>query len=526
MAVGALLAGGPAAVAVTSGTSNGCSNDWASGWHGPSHPSSVAPHCSKITRANAAALAPRWVQRTGDVVTAGPVVVGNSVYAGDWTGMFTAYDRATGKPRWHHQITATSPFYPGMIVSTASVTNFPDATAPGGQRLVVLFGGGSSLWALDAATGDELASVDLDPRDAATKAAQAAAGKNPQIDVESSPVVADVLAGGKRDRRIYVGMDVHNDANVGRTGIIALHLVRGDDGWSFDPIWKLDAETGEVYQGVAGLTANSGTGFGCGGVWSSPAVDIADNLVTFGTASCSNPDAAQAAGANWAERMVAARADTGQIVWAYRPAPTTEQAHLDYDFGASANVFTTVHGARIIGEGRKNGCYYARYATSGEPLWTSCTAQPAYIGGNLSIGGFLGTTAVQTDDSGHAVRIIGASAVALPHGPKQVAKSTVVVRAMNAATGATEWTYRIAGPTYGSVSVAGNVVLVPDTFGSSLIVLDATTGAPLAVRPVPPPSSTPAVAGDSVFMGTGTNEGIPGLDQTGGVYRLSVPVLP
>jgi hypothetical protein len=37
-----------------------------------------------------------------------------------------------------------------------------------------------------------LASVDLDPRDAATKAAEAAAGENPEVDVESSPAVADV----------------------------------------------------------------------------------------------------------------------------------------------------------------------------------------------------------------------------------------------------------------------------------------------------------------------------------------------
>ena len=55
-------------------------------------------------------------------------------------------------------------------------------------------------------------------------------------------------------------------------------------------LWKLDAETGGVYPGLAGLTANSGTGLGCGGVWSSPAVDVVNNLVVFGTASCSNAE--------------------------------------------------------------------------------------------------------------------------------------------------------------------------------------------------------------------------------------------
>src|SRR5206468_3073610 len=178
--------------------------------------------------------------------------------------------------------------------------------------------------------------------------------------------------------------------------------------------------TGEVYAGAAGLTANSGTGFGCGGVWSSPAVDVADNLVTFGTASCSDPEDAKAAGVNWSERMVTARADTGQVVWAFRPAKTTADAHRDYDFGASPNVFTTKSGVRLIGEGRKSGCYYARYATTGKPAWQNCTATPGYVGENFAIGGFLGTTAVQTGDNGRALRVIGATAVALPHGPKEV----------------------------------------------------------------------------------------------------------
>jgi outer membrane protein assembly factor BamB len=524
----ALLVGGPAAVAAHSATTVPCNPDWASSWHDATHSSSLTPACSQITSTNIAALAPRWVQRASNVVTAGPVVVGDSVYVGDWGGVFTAYDKHTGKRRWHYTISSSAPVYPGLIVSTASVASWPDPTAPGGKRLVVVFGGGQSLWALDARTGHKLASVSLDPRDAATKAAEVAAGQNPQVDVESSPAVADVLVNGRRDRRIYVGMDVHNDSNVGRTGLIALHLNRATTGqWSLDPIWKLDAETGEVYAGQAGITANSGTGFGCGGVWSSPAVDIADNVVAFGTASCSDPEDAKAAGANWAERMVAARADTGQIAWAFRPATAVADAHLDYDFGASPNVFTTKSGQRLIGNGRKSGCYYARYAATGKAAWKNCTATPGYVGTNFAIGGFLGTTAVQTDNSGRAVRIIGATAVAIPHTARNLVNETVLVRAMDPSTGKTLWTYNLGGPTYSSVAVAGNVVLVPDTFTASLIALDATTGLPLAVRPiVGPPSSPPAVSGDSVYVSAGTDEGIPGLSKTGAVYRLAVPVLP
>jgi hypothetical protein len=69
------------------------------------------------------------------------------------------------------------------------------------------------------------------------------------------------------------------------------------------------------------------------------------------------------------------------------------------------------------------------------------------------------------------------------------------------------WTYRLDGPSYASTSVAGDVVFVPDTFTSSLLVLDARRGLLLAKLPaIGPPSSTPAVVGDSVYVTTGTRE--------------------
>jgi outer membrane protein assembly factor BamB len=521
VAAGAALAGpGSAATGPACPTAN-----WSSPWHDVTHSSSVLSACTPISPVTVTALTPKWYSHASNVVSASPTVVGDTVYVGDWNGVFTAYDAATGTPKWHHQIRVTSPDYPGHIVSTASVVPFADPTAPGGKRLAVIFGGGSSLWALDAATGRELASISLDPRNAATKAVEAAAGQDPQIDVESSPAVADVLVNGTVDRRIYVGIDVHDDRDVGRTGIIALHLVGSGTHWAFDPIWKLDAETGAVYQGLAGLTANSGTGLGCGGVWSSPAIDLADGLVVFGTASCSNPEDAQAAGTNWSERMVAARVDTGKIVWAFRPATKVQQAHLDDDFGASPNVFTNAKGQRLIGEGRKSGCYYARYAATGRPAWQNCTATSGHAGNDFAIGGYLGTTAVQTDADGRALRIIGATAVPVPRSWQQVVHATVAVRAIDPTTGATLWTYRLAGPTYGSVSVANGVAFVPDTTSASLIALDAANGLLVKALPVVgPPSSTPVVVGGSVYVSAGTSEsGIPLLNRTGGVYRFALP---
>src|SRR5205823_5522107 len=142
--------------------------------------------------------------------------------------------------------------------------------------------------------------------------------------------------GGRRsERRVFVGMDVHNDAGVGRTGVVAATLRQGDDGrWAFVPRWKFDPETGRTYTGRAGLTVGSGQGFGCGGVWSSPAVDAGHRLVAFGTANCTNRDDARAAGELWSEAMFAVRASDGRLVWRFQPAAEhATRAAQDQDAG-------------------------------------------------------------------------------------------------------------------------------------------------------------------------------------------------
>jgi outer membrane protein assembly factor BamB len=481
-------------------------------------------------------------------MTASPVVVGDTVYAGSWDGTFWAVDTKTGKKRWTFTITTAVPTAFGRIVSTASVVPFPDPAAPGGSRLVAVFGGGSSLWAVDAKSGKELAHIDLDPRDAATRAAEAA--DPPVVEVESSPVVGNVRVGSGTERRIFVGFDVHNNDKVGRTGLVALRLdtpAQPGSAWQLQPIWKLDPETGTVHHGVAGLTEESGQGFGCGGVWSSPALDVVNNHVVFGTASCSHPEEAIEAGENFAEQMIAARADTGEVAWSFRPGKDADDANLDDDFGASPNVFTTQGGRTLVGEGRKDACYYARDAKTGQGVWRTCVGTAGNISDGFGIGGFLGTTAVQTDARGRALRIIGASAIPIPHSLAEARHATIVVRAMDPANGALLWTYRLTGPTYASVSVAGGVVFVPDTFTSSLVMLDAERGLLRAILPVAgPPSSTAAVVGDSVYVTTGTREtdleykafdsrlekvlagptGASPLSPASGIHRFALPALP
>lgn len=499
---------GVSGVVASAATGSSCS---APGWRafgqGNTHSFSVASGCSPITPSTVATLAPAWVVHTADSVTASPAIVDGTAFVGSWDGTFYAVDVATGAVRWTSAIDSHAPTAFGRIVSSASVVPYRDP-ATHRQRNVVLFGGGSSLWALDAETGTKLASIDLDPRVPALQHEQDTSDNPKVAEVESSPAVATIDG----VRRIYVGIDVHNDAHVGRTGLVALRLVPAAAGhWHFEPEWKYDVETGRTYIGQDGLTVGSGEGWGCGGVWSSPAVDEQTGVVAFGTASCSYAADAFAAHENFAESMVALHADTGQLLWRYRPADDLNgsdaqiaDADRDADFGASPNIFT-LNGRRVVGEGRKSADYYVRDELTGAKVSVSDVGQEGNTGG-FGVGGFLGTPAVDSGN-GRPTRVVGATAIPVPQGAADLDPATWSVRCFDPATGAIDWIYRLAGPSYGHTSVVNGVVLVPDTTNSSLVAIDITSGLPLWEAPlIGPPSSTAAVDGSLVVLGTGTRE--------------------
>jgi outer membrane protein assembly factor BamB len=361
---------------------------------------------------------------------------------------------------------------------------------------------------LDAGTGKELATIDLDPRTPSLQHKQDSSDNAPVAEVESSPAVATVDG----VRRIYVGIDVHNDAHVGRTGLVAVRLVPGAKSWRFEALWKYDAETGHTYTGRPGLTVGSGEGWGCGGVWSSPAVDATANVVAFGTASCSYAAQAYAAHENFAESMVALHATTGRLLWRFRPAdelPTPKarvaDADRDADFGASPNIFT-LNGRGVVGEGRKSGDYYVRDERTGAAVSVSHVGQEGKLQSGFGIGGFLGTPAVETLPDGH-VQVVGTTAIPVPHSASEAVDSAVSVRGFDPATGHINWTYRLAGPSYAHTSIVNGVAFVPDTTTFSVIAIDTSTGLPLWQAPVlGPPSSTAVVDGSTVVVGSGTRE--------------------
>lgn len=494
--------------------------DWPMFGHDPGRSFSQPSACSEISPTNVFSLLPAWAVLTSDNITASPTIVDGVLYVGSWDGTFYAIDAATGTTLWTYSIDDTHEVAFGRIVSTAAVDTI--RVRGGGRVPVVLFGGGGTLYALaPGRTGPKvLAAVNVDPREPALRDEQA--DDPPQIEIESSPVVGH-FAGADR---IFVGMDVHNRSGVGRTGLLAFGLRKSAFGaalpYEFELLYKHDPETGSV---LHSLTEGSGEGWGCGGVWSSPALDVTalsgHGVAVFGTSNCDNPE--DSAGAEpepeiGREAVIAIDATTGEQLWRFQPRLPND---VDDDFGSTPNMLP--NGA--VGIGGKDGWYYARDLVTGAERWSVRAGQHGRINSGFAVGGFIGAPALGlgvVDPVSGAKRdlIFGATALPTPFAEPidsdgipldttllQDPARLLSLHAIDAATGDIVWRSPLAAPAYGHVTYANGVVFAEVTFGLRLQAFEAATGAPLWVTPTfGAPSSTPVVLGDMLFTGTGTRE--------------------
>ncbi len=490
------------------GDATACS--WPMFGHDPGRSFSQAEGCAEIVPTNVATLIPAWSVLTADNVSASPTVVDGVLYVGAWDGTFYALDAETGEELWTFQIDDSHEVAFGRIVSTAAVDTVK--LTGGGTVDVVLFGGGGTLYALKPGSEGPvvLAKINVDPRDANESDPS-------QIEIESSPVVAHLAAGD----RILVGMDVHNRRGVGRTGLLSFAL-REDAGgalpYRFDLAYKHDPETGRV---LHSLTEGSGQGWGCGGVWSSPALDPnaldGQGIAVFGTSNCGNHEESAAAGEIGREAMIAINATTGEQLWRFQP---REPNDIDDDFGSTPNLLP----GGAVGIGGKDGWYYARDLVTGAERWSARAGQSGRLNSGFAVGGFIGAPAVGrvVDVTGGETRDVIFGVTALPTPFKQPADAggnpidtTLIddparlfsLSAMDAATGEILWRSPLAAPAYGHVAYANGVVFVPMTFGLRLMAFEAATGLPLWIMPtIGAPSSGVVVVGDMLFTGTGTRE--------------------
>ncbi|MBV9340034.1 MAG: PQQ-binding-like beta-propeller repeat protein [Acidobacteria bacterium] len=291
---------------------------------------------STITTSNVGSLKLKWEFQVGASITTEPAVAtvnGTSiVFFGDWNGTFYALNAVTGQKIWSFQIDAISGckqsamYACKTIGSSASVVNG-----------IVYFGAHNAfVYALDATNG-------------AVVWKNQVADPNQNYAVWTSPAVYNGL--------VYVGLaNAGNDAPCVVGQVIALNASTGASVWSFQTIDETSCSSG-ICTGA--------------GVWASPALNAANNILYVGTgnpgASCM-PSTANAT--RYPDSMLALNMSSGTLLNYYQ-AITNDKG--DRDFGSSPvlwqskydNYCTGTHSTRSwVAEANKNSDIYVLQTTS------------------------------------------------------------------------------------------------------------------------------------------------------------------
>jgi polyvinyl alcohol dehydrogenase (cytochrome) len=432
-----------------------------------------------LTQTTAKRLKVAWYFPTADIVTATPTVVHGTVYVGSWDGYFYAVNLKTGALRWKYQLTAQDAITPypgenprdntsdGGLVTSSAWYEEGNGTRPN----LVIFGGGFTLYALNAETGALYWRHAYDGRPEL--------GPMPDKDgtrIFSSPVVVG--------NDVIFGVDV--DGQNGERGYIgAANLETGHPVWLF----QTDANSADV-------PLNNG----CGSVWSSGTVLPKLGLIVFDVADC---DFSNVGG--MADSVIALHSATGRLAWVYRPPLPSLQC--DWDFGATANAGVDAQGAAsFLGVGGKDGTYYSLDPATGHLRWSTNVVFGGFAGGFIATTAYdgqrvYGSTAL--GDSGRFEKDI--QILCDPSNPRDTLTQEPTVHAFVASNGAIAWQADHAA-SFAPTTVGGGMTFNgPGLDGNVLMVRDAATGRLIDNAPVPGPIwSGIATVGDSLVTGIGS----------------------
>jgi len=465
--------------------------DWRTYGGGAHHSFSVK---SGLTATNVQTLKPKWFFPTGDSVTANPVKVGNRVYVGSWDGNFYAINATTGKQAWKFKVDAQPAVHPlagestldrlrdvssdgGIITSSAW---FEPANATAGTPDLVIFGGGYTLYALNAATGQLFWKHPY-------PGTGVGGALHPTTDgtrIFSSPVVIG--------DQIVFGVAVDGDPGL-RGYLQSANLATGNPRWTFDT----DVDV------IGGPPTNDG----CGSVWSSPSYDEVNHVVVSSVSDC-DFKAVQPFGERVFAVNVGGSAPDGTLAWRFTPPRLLHgDPPCDFDFGASANLGVLKGtGRRVATIGGKDGTIYVLDSATGALVHSTNVV----FGGEA--GGFIGTTAFD------GARVYGATSLGdfpaevvlgepggacAPLNPGDNALQEPSVHAVDARTGKVTWE-SVLSQSFGATTVSGGLVFSAPTFFQRIDIRNAANG--LLVKVLPAPSGSASgitVSGTSLYYGTG-----------------------
>lgn len=362
---------------------------------------------------------------------------------------------------------------PQLHVIWSRGLNGPIASAPSVARGKVYIGDwGGFEWALDAATGNVIASIDL---------GQTTSDRcNPEVlGVTSSPAIVGNIAYVAGGDDAFYALNADDLTVIWRKSLGDNSVTGGYYGWCSPAV-----AGGKIIQGIAsncdnpfprgaivGLDPATGVELTSnyfvpedrvgGGVWTSPAVDTEHGKIFVTTGS------AHAWEDGDAFSIVRLNLDTFAIEDRWK-LPNDTGDYWDGDWGSSPTLFTDANTRLLVGAGQKDGGYYAfdRDDLAAGPIWVA----PIAIRGDVpQIGeGTLSTAAFD----GKRLYVGGGI-------PRDNIDPAVfgAVSAVDPATGKILWRHTFKGPVVAPVSFANGVVFAVG--GTTVVALDSATGAVL-----------------------------------------------
>jgi polyvinyl alcohol dehydrogenase (cytochrome) len=354
----------------------------------------------------------------------------------------------------------------------------------------VLVDGNNAGWvyALDPSTGQLLWSQDIGQPINGSAAIDPRAGLVfvPVAELNSPRLVALSLSTGAVRWDVTLtqqpGADVFGSPTYWRhTVYIGTSGPSTDSSTARGSLVALDETTGHVrWQTFTVPPGDDG-----GAIWSTPAIDARTGHLYVGTGNAYHPPAA-----NTTDSVIELSSATGRILDSFQAVPgdtfdlQNNPLGPDFDFGASPQFVTGTKGQPLIGEGDKNGVYYALSRHTMQPVWETS------IGPGSLIGGFIGSTAYDgsqiygTDSLNGDVSALGSdgtidwssadhapvdySPVAVANGVLYTVDPTGFLVARSTSTGTVLNSLPLGAPSYGGISLAEHNVYVSVGTGPSL----------------------------------------------------------
>jgi quinoprotein glucose dehydrogenase len=315
---------------------------------------------AQINIANVTRLKPAWSFSTGDLATKGkameraafevtPILAGGRLYLCSPFNEASALDPATGQALWRFDPKIdTGMRYPNSY-NCRGLAYWRNPAAPPKvpcAERVFMATNDRRLFALDAATGKACAGFGAQGFVQAIPGVKLSRPDGAQI--TSPPVVAAGV--------VIVGSSIDDNQKVDETSgaVHAFDPLTGALKWAFDPL----------------ASARPAVRAGAANVWAPMSVDEARGLVFLPTSSPS-PDfygAARPGNDGYANSVVALRAATGQVAWAFQ---TTHHDVWDYDVPAQPTLgMVTYKGvtAPAVLQTTKQGLLFTLNRDTGQPI--------------------------------------------------------------------------------------------------------------------------------------------------------------